>query len=147
MSEDSTLATSDKFFIGHKHTSIFTVTEKMIQQFAELSGDYNPVHMDEEFAKKTRFGKRIAHGMITGALISSTLVKAYGQGGIYLAQQMKFAQPVFIGDEIHIELEVQNIRKEKGIATITTNAKKSTGEMVVKGEAIIMMGNFVMAQS
>lgn len=141
------LATAENFTIGYKHTCVFKVTDKMVSQFAELSGDYNPVHVDDEFAKKTRFGKRIAHGMITGALISSSLVETFGQGGIYLGQHMKFVNPVFIDDEIHIELEVLSMRKEKGIATIATNAKKANGDFVVKGEAIIMMGNFIMAQS
>jgi len=139
------IASSDDFVIGFRTSCNYKVTEKMIAQFAELSGDYNPVHMDPEFAKKTRFGRRIAHGMITGALISSALVKVFGRGGIYLSQNMKFVNPVFIDDEIQIELHVAAMRKEKGIATIETNVKKTTGEVVVKGEAIIMVGDFVMA--
>ena len=115
------------------------VTDKMVRQFAELSGDYNPIHMDEEYAKTTRFGKRIAHGMICGALISRTLATELGSGGIYLSQTLKFLSPVFIDDVIKIELHVKGLREERGIGTIGTTVTNAQGEIVVKGEAMIMM--------
>jgi acyl dehydratase len=115
----------------------------MVRQFAEMSGDFNPIHLDDEYAKNTRFGRRIAHGMICGALISRALAMELGPGGIYLSQSMKFQQPVFIDDTLSIELTVLAERKEKGIATIETLVKKTTGETCVKGEAIIMRGEFL----
>lgn len=125
--------------VGFKATMEVKVTDKMVRQFAEMSGDFNPIHLDEEYAKTTRFGRRIAHGMIIGALISRALNEKVGSGGVYLAQNLKFVNPVFIDDTVIIELTITGIRKEKGIATIDTIAKKQNGETVVKGDAIIMM--------
>lgn len=125
--------------VGFKANVEVKVTDKMVRQFAEMSGDFNPIHLDDDYAKTTRFGRRIAHGMIVGALISRALNEKIGQGGVYLGQHLKFVNPVFIDDVVNIELTITGLRKEKGIATVDTTAKKQTGETVVKGEAIIMM--------
>jgi 3-hydroxybutyryl-CoA dehydratase len=131
------------FKVGDRKSVTVQVTDKMVRQFAEMSGDFNPIHLDDEYAKGTRFGRRIAHGMICGALISRALAMELGSGGIYLSQSMKFLQPVFIDDEVVIELHVASLRPEKGIASIETTVKKTTGETCVKGEAMIMRGEFV----
>lgn len=125
--------------VGFKANVEVKVTDQMVRQFAEMSGDFNPIHLDDNYAKTTRFGRRIAHGMIVGALISRALNEKIGQGGVYLGQNLKFVNPVFIDDVVNIELTITGLRKEKGIATVDTTAKKQTGETVVKGEAIIMM--------
>lgn len=125
--------------VGHTASITVQVTDKMVRQFAELSGDHNPIHLDDEYAAKSRFKQRIAHGMIVGALISRALVDGIGGGGIYLGQSLKFVNPVFIDDTIVITIKVTGIRREKGIATVETNAVKLNGDMVVKGEAVIMM--------
>ncbi|NUN05116.1 MAG: MaoC family dehydratase [Bdellovibrio sp.] len=126
-------------------TASFTtkVTDKMVQQFAELSGDRNPIHLDDEYAGKSRFKRRIAHGMIVGGLISRALVDGIGLGGIYLGQSLKFVNPVFIDDNVTVTIKITGLRKEKGIATVETNAYKENGDIVVKGEAVIMMANSV----
>ncbi|MDG0816811.1 MaoC family dehydratase [Bdellovibrio svalbardensis] len=126
--------------VGFTNSITVKVTDKMVQQFAELSGDYNPIHMNEEFAAKTRFGRRIAHGMISGALISRALVECIGGAGVYLGQSLKFVNPVFIDDTITVTIKITAVRKEKGIATVETNVTKENGDMVVKGEAVIMVG-------
>ncbi len=131
------------FKVGDRKSVTVQVTDKMIRQFAEMSGDFNPIHLDDEYAKKTRFGRRIAHGMICGALISRTLAMELEGGGIYLSQTMKFQQPVFVDDVLTIELLVASMREEKGIASIETIVKKQTGEVCVKGEAMIMQGAFL----
>jgi 3-hydroxybutyryl-CoA dehydratase len=115
----------------------------MVMQFAELSGDFNPVHVDEAFAKTTRFGRRIAHGMISAALISRALGMELGPGGIYLGQTLKFVTPVYIDDTLTVDLTVTNFREEKGIGIIETIVTKQTGEVCVKGEATIMAGDYV----
>jgi 3-hydroxybutyryl-CoA dehydratase len=125
--------------VGWKSEMTVMITEKTVQQFAEMSGDFNPIHMDEEFASTTKFKRRIAHGMISGAFISRALNERIGAGGIYLAQTMKFAGPVFIDDTITIELEVTNLRKDRGIAIVSTNVKNQRGEFCVKGDATIML--------
>ena len=131
------------FKVGDTKSVTVKVTDKMVHQFAEMSGDFNPVHLDDEAASKTRFKRRIAHGMICGALISRALAMELGPGGIYLSQTMKFQNPVFIDDTIIISLKVLSLREEKGIGMIETLVKKETGEICVKGEAMIMQGDFV----
>jgi acyl dehydratase len=132
-----------KFDAGYKCAMTVQVTDKMVHQFAEMSGDFNPIHLDEAYAKTTRFGQRIAHGMIVGALFSRALNENMGEGGIYLSQSMKFLSPVYINDTVTIEMLVTAMRKEKGIATVETIAKNQKGETCVKGEAIVMVATNV----
>lgn len=127
--------------IGVGHTASFTtkVTDQMVRQFADLTGDRNPIHLDEDYAANSRFKRRIAHGMIVGGLISRALVDGIGTGGIYLGQNLKFVNPVFIDDNVTVTIRITGLRSEKGIATVETNATKDNGEIVVKGDAVIMM--------
>ena len=115
------------------------ITDKIIRQFAELSGDHNPIHLDDAYAANTRFKRRIAHGMIVGALISRALVDGIGRGGIYMGQSLKFVSPVFIDDTVEVTIKISSIRREKGIASVETTATNQNGEVVVKGDAMIMM--------
>ncbi len=125
--------------VGYKAVRTIQITDKMVRQFAEMSGDTNPIHLDEEFAKTTRFKRRIAHGMILGALCSRYLNETIGSGGIYLAQSLKFTNPVFIDDILIFELEITKLHKVRGFGTVQTIAKKENGEIVMKGEATIMI--------
>jgi 3-hydroxybutyryl-CoA dehydratase len=134
-----TIDTGSDKEVGYKASVKATVTDKMVRQFAEMSGDFNPIHLDDEFAAKTRFKKRIAHGMILGALVSRFLNEKIGAGGIYLAQTLKFSNPVYIDDEITFNLEITKLHKKRGFGTVETTAVKQTGEIVLKGEATIMM--------
>ncbi|MGZ3690304.1 MAG: MaoC family dehydratase [Pseudobdellovibrio sp.] len=129
---------SDRF-VGFKASETIKITDKMVHQFAEMSGDRNPIHLDDEYAKTTRFGRRIAHGMILAALVSRLLNEKVGAGGIYLAQTLKFKNPVFIDDDITFEFEVTKMHKSRGLGTIETTAKNAAGDFVLKGEATIMM--------
>jgi 3-hydroxybutyryl-CoA dehydratase len=126
--------------IGDSFSRSRLVTDELIRQFAELSGDLNPIHLDEEFAKTTKFGKRIAHGMLTGALISAVLGYEFSERKIlYLSQTMKFTAPVFIGDTVTASATVSNIRKERGIVTLQTDCTNQEGKVVVTGEAVVMI--------
>jgi 3-hydroxybutyryl-CoA dehydratase len=125
--------------LGFKAVRTIRVTDKMVRQFSEMSGDYNPIHLDDAYAATTRFKKRIAHGMILGALISRYLNETIGSGGVYLAQTLKFTNPVFIDDDLTFNLEITKLHKVRGLGTVETIARKQTGEIVVKGEATIMM--------
>ena len=129
---------SDRF-VGYKASETIKITDKMVRQFAEMSGDNNPIHLDDEYAKTTRFKRRIAHGMILGALVSRLLNEKIGSGGIYLSQTLKFKNPVYIDDDITFEFEVTKLHSSRGLGIIETNAKNSSGEYVLKGEATIMM--------
>lgn len=126
--------------IGDKFSTGKQITDAVVRAFAELSGDYNPIHLDEEFARKTRFGKRIAHGMISGALISAVLGNEFKERKIvYLSQTMKFIAPVFIDDTVTATATVKNIREDKPIVTLETICTNQNGEITLKGEAAVMI--------
>lgn len=126
--------------IGDKYSTSKQITDSVVRAFAELSGDYNPIHLDEEFAAKTRFGRRIAHGMICGALISAVLGNEFKERKIvYLSQTLKFTAPVFLDDTVTATAIVANIREGKPIVTLETVCTNQNGEMVVKGEAVVMI--------
>ena len=125
--------------VGTKDTLTRTLTEQDLLLFAKVSGDTNPVHLDEDFAATTQFEGRIAHGMWTASLISCALAtKLPGPGGIYLGQELKFLRPVKIGDTVTVQLEVQEINERRKRATVITNVVNQDGKAVVKGKAEIM---------
>lgn len=125
--------------VGYKAVVKQVITDKMVRQFAEMSGDFNPIHLDDEYAKTTIFKRRIAHGMILGAIISRCLNTTIGTGGIYRGQTLTFKNPVFIDDEITFELTITKLHKGRGLGVVETIAKKANGDIVAKGEATIVM--------
>lgn len=126
--------------IGDKFSTTKQITDAVVRAFAELSGDFNPIHLDEEFAKKTQFGKRIAHGMISGALISAVLGYEFKERKVvYLSQTMKFIAPVFIDDTVTATATVTSIREDKRIVTLETVCANQDDKTVVKGEAVVMI--------
>lgn len=117
-----------------------TITEADLVLFAGLTGDFNPVHMDAEYAKGTRFGGRIAHGMLTAGLISAVLgMKLPGPGAIYLGQELKFLKPVQIGDTITARVEVVEFHSEKHILIAKTDCLNQRGEVVLTGTARLLV--------
>lgn len=126
--------------VGDTFSKSREVTDALIRAFAEVSGDYNPIHLDEEFAKNTRFGKRIAHGMLGGAFLSGVLGNEFSVRKIvYMSQTMRFVKPVFIGDTITTTAKVLHIREDKPVVTVETVCENQAGETVIKGEAVLMM--------
>lgn len=119
--------------VGTKVSHVKTVTEADLVLFAGVSGDFNPVHMAEEYAKKTLFGGRIAHGVIALGLISAAMTKLPGVV-IFLGDTNRFLAPVRIGDTITATNEVTAVRKDKGILTLKTACTNQNGETVVEGE-------------
>jgi 3-hydroxybutyryl-CoA dehydratase len=116
-----------------------TVTEAEISGFAEISGDFNPVHIDEEYAKTTMFKGRIAHGMLSAAFISTTLgTRLPGPGCIYVNQSLKFKAPVRIGDTVCTRVEVLALVPEKKFVTLKTTCTVN-GKVVLDGEATMMV--------
>lgn len=116
------------------------ITDELVRTFAELSGDFNPIHLDEEFASETRFGRRIAHGMLSGALISSVLGNEFAEQKIvYLSQTMRFVAPVFIGDTVTVTATVASIREDKPIVTVDTVCRNQDGITTMTGEAAVMI--------
>ena len=126
--------------IGDTFTVQKEVTDELIRKFADVSGDYNPIHLDEEFAAKTRFGKRIAHGMLGASFISAVLgYKLTDQKIVYLSQTLKFVAPVYLGDTVTAKAVVKEIREDKPIVTIETSCENQNGETLITGEAKIMV--------
>lgn len=129
----------EQLSVGMTNTLSRTLTETDLLLFAKVSGDTNPLHLDQEFAEKTQFGGRIAHGMWIASIISCALAtKLPGPGGIYLGQELKFLRPVKVGDTITVQLEVTDINLRRKRATVTTNVINQDGKTVVKGSAEIM---------
>ena len=116
-----------------------TITNEDVSTFAALSGDVNPVHLDDDFAADTIFKKRIAHGFLTGSLFSTVLgTKLPGPGCIYLVQTMKFKAPVYIGDEVVATCKVTNVDAEKGRVSLACDCSID-GKTVLEGEALLMV--------
>ena len=128
--------------VGQKATRTQTITDEMIRTFAALTGDSNPVHLDDAFAATTRFGRRIAHGMLAASLISAALANDLpGPGTVYLSQSIQFKAPVFPGDTITAIIEVKSIRNDKPIAILTTICVNQENVTIIEGEAAVLMSN------
>ena len=126
--------------VGDAATREKTITDDCIRAFAELTGDHNPVHVDDEYAAGTRFGRRIAHGMLAASLISATLANELpGRGTVYLSQSLRFVAPVFPGDTVTARVAVVKVREDKPIVTLETVCTNQRGEKLIVGEAVVML--------
>ena len=131
--------TYDEIAIGQTASYTKRVTEVDIQLFAAVSGDVNPVHLDADYAAGTVFGERIAHGMLTGAIISAALaMELPGPGTIYLSQNLRFRLPVKIGDTITVVLEVTEKQDRRKVVTLDCRANNAAGKVVAAGSAEVM---------
>lgn len=137
MSEEAKKTTSLPA-MGAKAELTRTITDADVVRFAEISGDYNPVHLDEQYAARSIFGARVAHGFLAAAFISAAIgTKLPGPGSIYLGQTLKFVAPVYLGDTVTVSLEVIGVRAEKSILTLRTDCKNQQGKLVITGEATV----------
>ena len=128
-----------RFKVGDRAEITKTIEQSDVDAFATVTGDHNPVHVDEEFAKTTRFGRRIAHGMLTASLISAVLAnKLPGEGSVYLGQTLQFMAPVFPGDEVTARITVKDIREDKPVVKLETICMNQRGEVVIRGEATVL---------
>jgi len=125
--------------IGEKVSFGKTITEADVFAFAGITADFNPIHVDAEFAKKSFFGKRVAHGMLTASLINQTLTNLGGLGTIHMTQTVKFMAPVFIGDTVTIVSEIASKDPAKNRVTVKSSVTNQEGKPVLAGEALIMM--------
>ncbi len=129
-----------EFVPGQSATFSKTISEADIYAYAGISGDFNPLHVDAEFSKGSRFGERIAHGMMTAGLISAVLgMRLPGPGGVYLSQTLNFVNPVRIGDTITAKAEVATYQAEKRLLTLRTTCTNQRGQMVVEGQAVLLV--------
>ena len=125
---------------GEKASRTTPITDDMIRRFAELTSDTNPVHLDDAYAAGTRFGRRIAHGMIAAGLISAALANDLpGPGTVYLSQTLQFKAPVYPGDTITTTVEVKSVRPDKPIVTLITVCRNQHEKVVLEGEAVVLV--------
>ena len=126
--------------VGDAATLSKTIRDEDVRAFAELTGDHNPVHLDDEYAAGTRFGRRVAHGMLAASLISATLANELpGRGTVYLSQQLQFTAPVFPGDTVTARVAVTKVREDKPVVTLETVCTNQRGETVIRGEAVVLL--------
>jgi 3-hydroxybutyryl-CoA dehydratase len=124
--------------VGTRATRSHTISEADIAVFADLSGDHNPVHLDAEYAARSPFGQRVAHGSLVASFISAVLGNDLpGPGSIYLGQTLKFLAPVHIGDTITASVEVITVREDKRLVTLRTDCTNQEGKAVITGEAVV----------
>jgi 3-hydroxybutyryl-CoA dehydratase len=134
-----TQAAYEDLALGMTATFSKTVSNEDIVKFAEVSGDTNPVHLDEAFAATTMFGSRIAHGLLSAGFISAVLgTKLPGAGAIYVSQSFKFKAPVRIGNEVTARVELIALNPEKKMATFVTQCLVKD-KIVIDGEATLMV--------
>jgi acyl dehydratase len=113
-----------------------TVTREHVQKFADLTGDYNPLHFDESFAAGTRFGRLVAQGgLTTGILHALVAMDLPGPGTVFLSQDWKFTAPVHIGDTITAVVEVLNVHETKPVSQLGVRITRDDDEVVLEGEA------------
>src|ERR1041384_4087333 len=131
-----------RFSVGDSAEITKTINDADVDAFADVTGDHNPIHVDEAFAKTTRFGRRIAHGMLTASLISSVLAnKLPGEGSVYLGQTLQFVTPVFPGDEVTARVIIKEIREDKPIVKLETICLNQRGGIVIRGEATVLLSD------
>lgn len=129
---------NSKFNVGDKATLSKAFTESEVEQFANISFDDNPVHLNQEYAENTMFGKRIVHGLLVSSLFSGLIGgKLPGHGSVYLGQNLSFKAPVFINEKVQASVEVIKIREDKPIITLRTLCVKSDGTTAIEGEAVV----------
>ena len=125
--------------VGMTHQTEHVITEKDIELFAEVSGDRNPLHMDEEFAKQTPFGQRIAHGALTASYISGILGNDLpGPGSIFVGLNMRFRRPVYIGSHVTVKVEVTEMKERGNRVTLKVSCNVD-GKAAISGEAMVMV--------
>lgn len=130
----------EELTIGRTATVSETITDRHIAAFADLSGDRNPLHVDDAWAARTRFGGRIAHGALTAGLVSRVLgMELPGTGAVYLGQTYRFTAPVRPGDTVHAKAEVIELDPARRRVRLKTTCHNQRGEQVLEGEALMMI--------
>ncbi|MCY9806362.1 MaoC family dehydratase [Lentilactobacillus senioris] len=131
----------DEIELGMMGTFSKRVTRQDVEDFAKVTGDFNPMHMDDGFANQTQFHERIAHGMISAGMISACIgTQMPGPGAIYLGQTLRFNKPVHFDDVLVVNVEITKIDQKKHfkLVTLKTTVTNQDGEVVTDGEAQIM---------
>jgi acyl dehydratase len=132
--------TFDSINVGMNHEFEITVTEKLVLDFSVISGDFNPLHINENYATKTKFKKRICHGMLLASFLSR-LVGMYlpGKNALYFSQVLNFVSPCFINDVIRVKGEIIDKNYATKIITVKTSIVNEKNELILDGEAKVMI--------
>lgn len=131
---------SDPIVVGQTSSIRRFVTMEMVRAFAELVGDTNPVHLDEEYAASTRFERPVIHGALASAFISTVLgTRLPGPGCIYLGQTTRYLAPIYPGEPFTVTVHVLSIRADKPIVTLRTVCTKDDGVVAIDGEAVVLV--------
>jgi 3-hydroxybutyryl-CoA dehydratase len=126
--------------IGQKRKFSVKITESLVNEFAKVSGDYNPLHVDEQYARSTKFGKRVCHGMLLGSFFSKMVgMHLPGKNALYFSQTLNFKLPCFINDEFTVEGEVLEKSLASRMLTIKTVIYNQDGKCLVDGIAKVMV--------
>ena len=122
--------------VGQRAQRSLSLTAAHVKTFAELTGDYNPLHFDEAFAARTKFGRLVVQGgLTTGLLHALVAMDLPGPGTVFLSQNWKFTAPVYIGDTITAAAEVLSVHNTKPVTQLAIRVTRQTGEVVLEGEA------------
>ena len=125
--------------VGQRASRELAVDEEMVSKYAEITGDYNPLHFDAEFAAKTRFGRLMAQGGIaTGLLHALVAMEMPGPGSVFMRQSWSFPAPVYIGDTLRAEATVKSVRAKRNMAELEFEVKNQNGTVVLNGEALVL---------
>ena len=132
--------TFENLFVGQKANFLKKIDEALVNDFAKISGDFNPLHMNEEYASTTNFGKRVCHGMLLTSFFSQ-LVGMYlpGRNSLYFSQTLNFRNPCFIDDSVTIEGEIIEKKSNMKLITIKTTIHNETGKCLIDGIAKVIV--------
>jgi acyl dehydratase len=122
---------------GTREVTVRAITAADVDDFGRISGDLNPLHMDQAFAATTPFGRRVAHGLLTGAIVSTTHTNLTGPGFVYIGQELNFRAPVFIGDTLTVTVTVVEVKQAKRILVLQTVVTKQDGTRVLDGRSAL----------
>ena len=129
-----------RYYTGQSAEISRTFDDSDVHNFANLSGDTNPIHLDAPYAEKSPFGGRIVHGMLVSSLFSTLFgTQLPGEGVVYLGQTLKFRAPVFLGDTITARVELIHLREDKPIGTFACQCTNQSGDTVIDGEAVLKL--------
>ena len=130
----------ERYRVGDRATARRRFSDEDVRRFAELSGDFNELHLDDAAAARSRFGRRLVHGMLTASLFTRLLgMELPGRGVIYMSQTLRFTAPVYIGDEVEAVVEVVAVDLPRKRLTLRTTCHNQAGQPVVVGEALVMV--------
>jgi len=122
--------------VGQKAVRTMTLTAQHVKTYAEMTGDYNPLHFDKNFTSRTKFKNPVVQGgLTTGLLHALVAMDMPGPGTVFLSQDWKFTAPVFIGDTISAEAEILSIHEKKPVTQLRVTVTRQSGEVVLEGEA------------